>query len=480
MPSQFYLALDQGGHASRALLFDSAGGTVAEAFEPVATHRPAPDRVEHDAEELVSSLQRAVARIAESASSLLDRVAAAGIATQRSSVVCWDRDTGAALTPVISWQDRRHAAWLRQFEGRAAWIRERTGLPLSPHYGASKLRWCLDNEPSVRAAHARGRLAMGPVASFLLFRLLDARPCVADPANASRTQLWDPALRSWSAPLCEMFGIEPGLLPQCVGTRHGFGSLPCGPRSIPCTIATGDQSAVPFAFGDADDGTVYVNVGTGAFLQLPVRGVPPAAPRMLASVLRADGARVDYALEGTVNGAGAALDWFAAREATPVADLLAGLDGADISALDPPLFLNGVSGLGSPFWVSDFPSAFVGSGDTRSRLIAVLESVAFLIAVNLAELKRLAPGLRRVLITGGMSANDAFCATLATVCGMPVERHAAPEATARGIAGLLGADVAGQRARASTAFLPESATAVVPRLVGRYERWLAAMHAAIH
>lgn len=479
MPAGFYLALDQGGHASRAMLFDSAGGIVAEAYEPVATRRPARDRVEHDAEELVSSLRRAVARIAEIGGSSLDRVAAAGIATQRSSVVCWDRDSGAALTPVISWQDRRHAAWLAQFGDRAAWIRERTGLPLSPHYGASKLRWCLDNVPSVRAALARGRLAMGPVASFLLFRLLDARPYVADPANASRTQLWDPALRAWSAPLCELFGIEQGLLPECVGTRHDFGSLPCGRGSIPCTIATGDQSAVPFAFGDADDGTAYVNVGTGAFLQLPVRGVPPTAPKMLASVLRADGARVDYALEGTVNGAGAALDWFAAQERTEATDLLARLDGADLSALEPPLFLNGVSGLGSPFWVSDFPSAFVGSGDACARLLAVLESVAFLIAVNLAELRRLAPGLRRVLVTGGMSANDTFCATLAAACGVPVERHAAFEATARGLAGLLGAEVARQTAGASTVFSPDSAVKAAPGVVGRYERWRAAMGAAI-
>jgi glycerol kinase len=322
---------------------------------------------------------------------------------------------------------------------------------------------------------------MGPVASFLLFRLLDSRPYVADPANASRTQLWDPGLRDWSAPLCELFGIERSLLPRCVGTRHAFGSLRCGPRSIPFTIATGDQSAVPFAFGEVDPGTVYVNVGTGAFLQLPVRGALPAAPRMLASVLRADNARVDYALEGTVNGAGAALDWFAAREGTLVADLLEGLDGADISGFDPPLFLNGVSGLGSPFWVSDFQSAFVGSGDLRERLLAVLESVAFLITVNLAELRRLAPGLRRVLVTGGMSGNDTFCATLAAACGMPVERRAATEATARGLAGLLGADVAGQGQGTSKAFPPDAAAAAAAYgLTARYERWLSAMRLAIN
>jgi glycerol kinase len=479
VPADLYLALDQGGHASRALLFDGCGRVVAESFAPVATHRPAPDRVEHDAEELVGSMRQAVEAVAKRDSPAPGRIAAAGIATQRSSVVCWDRGSGTALTPVISWQDRRHAAWLKQFAEHSAWIRAQTGLPLSPHYGASKLRWCLDHVPAVQAALARGRLAIGPVASFLLFRLLDERPFAVDPANASRTQLWDPLLRDWSVPLCDLFGIGQSLLPQCVGTRHDFGTLRFGSRAVPLSIATGDQSAVPFAFGEVDAGTAYVNVGTGAFVQLPVRGELPAAPKMLASVLRADGAHVEYALEGTVNGAGAALDWFAAREARPLDELLGDLAGAAVGALDPPLFLNGISGLGSPFWVSDFESGFVGPGSGRERLLAVLESVAFLISVNLAELRRLAPALRRVLVTGGMSGNDVFCATLAAACGMPVARHSVAESTARGLAVLLGADVTGASAGEARVFAPDSTAGVAPGVAQRFQRWLSAMRGAL-
>ena len=106
-------------------------------------------------------------------------------------MACWDRNTGVALSPVISWQDRRNAEWLKQLEPRRDWIRARTGLVLTPHYGASKMRWCLDHLPAVRRAADANDLAMGPLASFIAFRLLSERPFVVDPANASRTQLWD-------------------------------------------------------------------------------------------------------------------------------------------------------------------------------------------------------------------------------------------------------------------------------------------------
>src|SRR6185295_15989616 len=119
-------------------------------------------------------------------------------------------------SPVISWQDRRNAAFVAQLISRAREIHARTGLVLSPHYGASKLRWCLDNLPEVASAARDGRLAFGPLSSFLLFRLLEERPLVTDPANASRTQLYDPAARDWSPQLLDLFGINSACLPTPV------------------------------------------------------------------------------------------------------------------------------------------------------------------------------------------------------------------------------------------------------------------------
>jgi len=470
--TEHLLALDQGGHASRAILFDASGAKVDEAFAPVATRRDdAAGIVEHDPDELVASLLRAAGEVCARAAAAGRTVAAAGLATQRSSIACWERGSGRALAPVLSWQDRRNAAWLERLEPRRAWIRERTGLVLSPHYGASKLRWCLDHLPAVRAAAAAGTLAMGPLASFLAARLTGSADPVADPANAARTQLWDPRTRGWSDELLALFAVPRAALPRCVDSRHAFGALdtPAGP--VPLAVVTGDQSAVPFAFGPLDPATAYVNVGTGAFAQRAVRDHLPAAPRLLASVAWSDAGGVDYTLEGTVNGAGSALDWFAAEEGIEVAPLLAELERT-AEERTPPLFLNGVSGLAAPFWDAGFASRFVGAGDAADRLLAVLESIVFLLRCNLDELAPHGPPLLRIVLTGGLAASPLFGRRLADLCGAPTWRSRETEATARGLAWL----TAGEP---RPAWAPGPGDDLEPRpdpaLTARYARWRAAM-----
>ncbi len=468
-----WLAIDQGGHASRAILFDAAGNRVDEALAPVATRRKGADRVEHDAEELIASLQNAIGEVCARSARAGRRIAAAGLATQRSSMVCWQRDTGAALSPVISWQDRRNAEWLAQLAPRGAWIRERTGLVLTPHYGASKMRWCLDHLPAVAAAADADQLIMGPLASFILHRLLSGHPLLVDPANASRTQLWDPRSRDWSDELLALFGLRRECLPRCVTSRFDYGTLdtPAGP--VPLTVATGDQSAVPFAFGALDPAAAYVNAGTGAFVQRAIRDQLPEAPRLLASVVWSDESGVDYMLEGTVNGAGSALEWFAQRERADVATLLPAVESADVG--EPPLFLNGVSGLGSPFWVSKFEPRFIGEGSAAARLLAVLESIVFLIKVNLDELSRLGPPLARLVLTGGISSSDLFCRRLADLSGRAVWRSRESEATARGLAWLV-AEARGEwLAAQGDSFAPRPDAA----LSARYWRWRAALDTAL-
>ena len=477
MPAtRLYLALDQGGHASRAILFDAHGRAVADAFAPLPTLHDAEGHVEHAPDALVGSLRRAIDEVCAHPSVGRRRIVAAGLATQRSSIACWHRDTGAPLAPIISWQDRRNAQWLEQFAPRADWIRRTTGLALTPHYGASKMRWCLDHLPAVRAAAAAGTLAMGPLASFIAHRLLTPTPFVADPANASRTQLWDIATQDWSPELLDLFGIDRAMLPRCVTSRHDYGMLetPAGP--VPLTVVTGDQSAVPFAFGPLAPATAYINIGTGAFVQRAIRDRLPEAPRLLASVVWSDRAGVDFMLEGTVNGAGSALEWFAEREGVTVAPLLAAIAGGAAIPRAPPLFLNGVSGLGAPFWVSAFESRFVGAGDARSRLVAVLESIVFLIDNNLDELAPHGPPLDRIIVTGGMADNDFVCRTLASLARIPVFRSREHEATAKGLAYL----VAGQPAAWSAQGKGDTfAPTPNPTLAARYSRWRAALDAAI-
>ena len=462
-----YLALDQGGHASRALIFATNGTVVTSASVPIATQRNDLGHIEHDPEELLRSLQRAIATVCGGLPAG-SRIQAAGLATQRSSMVCWNRHTGAALSPVISWQDRRNAAWLERLAPQAAEIRARTGLVLTPHYGASKMRWCLDHLPAVQEAQAAGELVMGPLASFLVCRLVTGRPLLADPANASRTQLWALVTRDWSPELLTLFGIDAAVLPRAVTSRYDYGDLitPAGP--VPLTVVTGDQSAVPFACGPLDPTIAYVNIGTGAFAQRAVSGPLPDAPRLLVSVVWSTTEQVDYLLEGTVNGAGSALDWLAERESVPLDELLSLADTALATNETPPLFINGVSGLGAPFWVSTLESRFIGAGSPGARVLGVLESIAFLLQTNLEEMQPHGPALTGLLVTGGLSANDYLCRCLGSLSGLPVRRTEDPEATARGLARLVAGDAA-----AAWAVAPGTSQPPVlnKELEQRYRQW---------
>jgi len=425
------LALDQGGHASRAVLFDSAGKDVAEARVPVATHRDGPDRVEHDADELVTSLRVAAQDVCDSAAARGREIVAAGLACQRSTVVCWDRSDGRALSAAISWQDRRDAGFLEHLRPRAGWVRERTGLVLSPHYGANKLHWCLEMLPAVRAAATRNRLAAGPLSSFLLCRLLEERPVCVDPSNAARTLLFDPATQDWVPELLAAFGVPASALPMPVPTLHGYGTLRVGERAIPLTACTGDQAAAVFAYGELEPDQAWLNVGTGAFLQRSIAATARPTDGLLKSVLFSNGSRVVCSLEGTINGAASALDWLQSGVALDVGRAVHALQGRPPARA--PLFMNGVGGLGSPWWKPDFPVEFCGDGDELERVIAVVESLAFMVAVNL-ELMRDAGPLASVVMTGGLARSDYLCQAVADLTALPVVRPELREATARGTA----------------------------------------------
>jgi glycerol kinase len=276
--------------------------------------------------------------------------AAAGLACQRSTVVCWDRETGEPLAPALSWQDRRAAAAVAALAAHAARVEAVTGLPLSPHYGAAKIAWCLGRLPRVAAAARHGRLACGPLASWLVFRLTGGRRLAADPANAGRTQLLDLATLDWDPGLLDLFGVPRAVLPDPAPTLHPFGRLVLGGAAL--TAVTGDQGAALFAGGRPAADLAYLNLGTGAFVQRPLAARPPAAAGMLASVAchdpRPGGLGTVWALEGAVNGAGAAVEAVAAELGIdrPAERLAGWLDAwPDDGDAEPPLFLNGVAGL---------------------------------------------------------------------------------------------------------------------------------------
>jgi glycerol kinase len=325
VPGPLTLALDQGGSASRALVFDGAGRELAAARVAVADLRPRPGWVEQDPEAVVDSLRQ----VAASALMQVDaeqrgRVQACGLSCQRSSLVCWDRDSGVALSPILSWQDTRAAEWLDAQALDAEAIRASTGLYPNAHFGLSKIRWCLDHLDAVRQAAVDGRLRIGPLAAFLAFRLLEQRPCLVDPANASRTLLFDLARGDWNDELLERFAIDRRWLPAIARSDARYGDLavtspgapPGGMPShrLPLRLLSGDQSTAAFAYGEPRADAAYLNVGTGAFVYR-LAAQAPAASRLLRSVIHWSEAP-QYVVEGTVNGAGSALAWFAAQHDT--------------------------------------------------------------------------------------------------------------------------------------------------------------------
>lgn len=430
-----YLTIDQGGHASRAVVYNQDGELVASHSSPLATNHPQPHFVEHDAIALLDSVRQSLAGIVDELGEQINLIVAAGLATQRSNVVCWDRQTGEALSPVISWQDTRGHDWMESLNLDREDIHKNTGLFPSAHYGASKLRWCLDNLAGVSKAETEGRLCCGPMSSFIVSNLVDSRPFLTDPVSASRTLLWHLHRKDWDQYLLDTFGIPREVLPDCVPTHYQYGDLELNGFRIPLTVVTGDQSAAMYGYGNLQYETAYVNIGTGAFVSRPCGYALTYARRLLTSVIYSDEEQNQYVMEGTVNGAGSAIDWMASR--FPVNDLWDQLPGWLDEITSPPLFLNGVSGLAAPYWIADFETELDQQAQTPANYVAVVESIVFLINANVQEMMKFASQPEQIQVTGGLARLDGLCQRLADLTRLPVYRPVECEATSRGTAYLL-------------------------------------------
>ena len=466
------LVIDQGTHASRALLFDRKGDLIFSAHQDIALMREG-RKVEQDPEEILSSVQNTLAQALQFG----DEITSAAITTQRSTVVAWDRDSGAPLAPALSWQDTRAQATLSHLRGHETEIEQRTGLRLSAHYGASKLQWLLTEVPEVRQGAKEGTLALGPLAAFLLFHLLEGQPLAVDHANASRTLLWSLHTRDWDDELLRYFALDRSLLPRCRPIRHRYGVL--RDTSIPLTAASGDQNAALFAEGPAREDSVYMNIGTGAFALLPTGQQRIQHAALLSGIADSDAGTNDFYLEGTVNGAGAALDWAQQRWQNTID--FNELDDWLAQADDPPVFLNAVGGLGSPWWTSRLAAHFTDASDVNCNdqwprcVCAIIESIAFMLIANLELLRETGRGIRRLRVSGGLGRLDGLCQRLANLSELPVERTRQTEATGRGAAWLACARPTDWTATPADHFEPRRD----PDLHTRYRRFRRALELAL-
>lgn len=432
--NSLYLSIDQGGHASRAIIFNHDGDMVSSAYCDVSTQHPAQNFVELNANEVIQSIYKSIQQVLENLGEKKHNIVAAGLATQRSNVVCWNKKTGEALSPIISWQDRRNTEWLKQFSDHNEFIHKITGLFLSPHYGASKLRWCIDNIPEVKKALTQNELAFGPMASFITFHLVKEKTFVVDPVNASRTQLWSLKQHDWDDDLLHLFDIPVSALPKCVPSIYDYGKITLAELNIPLRLVSGDQSAALYAYGQLQIDTAYINTGTGAFLSRSSGPLQLYSRRLLTSIIFQD-KKDHYVLEGTVNGAGSAIEWLSQQypDTNIFKSLAKWLNEIEL----PPLFLNGISGLGAPFWLPDFTSEFNREANINEKAVAIIESIVFLLISCFDEMGKLSSPPEQIQITGGLASLTGLNQRLADLSGLPVYCPAQCEATARGTAYLL-------------------------------------------
>jgi len=427
----YFLGVDQGSNSSRAVLFDDSGEVVVSAAQKVTLNRYNTGHVEHDAVQLLDTVASVIKQVLSRLDDQqLKQVSACGIATQRSTVLAWDVH-GRVLSPALSWQDVRAEALLEKLKPHEQEIRRLTGLPLTAYYSAGKMNWLLSESDSV-AQCASDKLRVSPLISYLLFHLLDNEPYEIDYSNAQRTQLFALDSLTWSEQLCKWFEVDARLLPDCKPMCANYGQLVA--TQIPLTAVCGDQNAAMFGFGALEQGVALVNIGSGAFVLRELDEFSNSASQ-LTGIAYADINSVSYMREATINGAGNALTW--AQQQWHVDNLLSRLPEWIEQVNEPPVFINAVGGLGTPWMQGGIRSYFIGEGDysDAEKVVAVIESIVFMIQLNLEFMAAEAP-LKKLRVSGGLSRQDGLCQKLSNLSGFELERSHVTEATARGVAWL--------------------------------------------
>jgi glycerol kinase len=444
---RYILALDEGTTSARAALYDAEGRRVAMESEPIEPRYPQPGWVEQDPEQIWQAQLVAVRRVLETSRVAASEIAAIGITNQRETTIVWERSSGRAVAPAIVWQCRRTADYCAELaaSGRASEITQRTGLVVDAYFSASKVRWILEHAPDARARAEAGELAFGNVDTWLVWRLTGGRVHVTDPSNASRTMLMNLATGDWDDTLLEWFGVPRAMLPRIMPSSAVVGVAEAGwfGAEIPISGLAGDQQAALAGQACFRAGLSKNTYGTGCFALLHTGDVRPVSSnRLLATRAASTDARAQFAIEGSVFIAGAAVQWLrdqlgliaTAAESEALARSVPDTAGVYLV----PAFV----GLGAPHWDSAARGVITGLTRAAGRahiVRAALESIAYqtrdLIAAMEADAGRALSELR---VDGGAAANDFLMQFQADILDRPIVRPADTETTALGAAFLAG------------------------------------------
>jgi glycerol kinase len=446
--SKYLVALDQGTTSSRCIIFDKQGNSVSAAQMEFTQIFPKPGWVEHDPMEIWSS-QLAVLVEAKARSGIeSSEMAAIGITNQRETTVVWDKNTGEPVYNAIVWQCRRTSEYIDTLKAKGfdKAIKEKTGLVADAYFSGSKVRWILENVEGARAKAEKGDLLFGTVDTWLVWKLTKGRVHITDYSNASRTMLYNIHALEWDDEILTELNIPRAMLPEVKPSSYVYGDTDTEflGGEVPIAGIAGDQQAALFGQCCFEPGMVKNTYGTGCFILMNTgEKAVESKNGLLTTIAWGAEGKVEYALEGSVFVAGAAVQWL--RDGLRMIDNAAFTEAYANKVADS----NGVyvvpafTGLGAPYWDQYARGAIVGltRGVEKEHFIrATLESLAYQSydVVKAMDADNEGVGLKALRVDGGACANNFLMQFQADILGVDVIRPKVIESTALGAVYLAG------------------------------------------
>jgi len=450
MPSEkkYIVALDQGTTSSRAIILDHDANIISVSQREFEQIYPKPGWVEHDPMEIWASQSSTLVEVLAKADIRSDQIAGIGITNQRETTVVWDKETGKPVYNAIVWQCRRTADMCEKLkkDGLEEHVRATTGLVIDPYFSGTKVKWILDNVEGARDRARRGELLFGTIDTWLIWRMTQGRVHVTDYTNASRTMLFNIHTLEWDEKLLDVLDIPRSMLPTVRPSSEVYGQTNIGGKGgtrIPIAGIAGDQQAALFGQMCVEKGMAKNTYGTGCFLLMNT-GTEAVRSKngLLTTIACGPRGEVNYALEGAVFVAGAAIQWL--RDEMKLISDAADSDYFANKVKDT----NGVyvvpafTGLGAPYWDPYARGAIFGltRGVNANHIIrATLESIAFQTR-DLLDAMQADSGarLKSLRVDGGAVANNFLMQFQSDILGTRVERPEVREVTALGAAYLAG------------------------------------------
>ena len=444
---QYIMALDAGTTSNRCILFDRTGKICSIAQKEFTQYFPKPGWVEHDAQEIFSTQLEVAKQAMSNAGITAAQIAGIGITNQRETTVVWNKSTGLPICNAIVWQCRRTAGYCDELnsKGLGDTIRQKTGLVIDPYFSGTKIHWILENIPGAKDLASKGDLLFGTVETWLIWKLTGGKVHVTDYSNASRTMLFNIHTLQWDADILAELEIPQSMLPQACPSSNLYGKTEAEFFGAPIPIcgAAGDQQAALFGQACFNPGDSKCTYGTGAFLLMNTGPQPILSENGLLTTIAwgLDGA-VNYALEGSIFVAGAAIQW--------LRDELRFMDSSSdseymaqrVNDTNGCYLVPAFTGLGAPHWDPYARGTLVGltRGTNKYHIVrATLDSIAYQVRDVLAAMQSDAVmPLGQLKADGGAAANNYLLQTQADLTDVPVLRPKCVETTALGAAYLAG------------------------------------------